>query len=265
MFEQILAKVGLSTDEVKVYELLLKEGELPARAVITGAGLKRGTAYYVLKGLKNKGLLEQFEKHKKAYFRLEPPSRIRDYIEAQGQRLKETSSTVEAVIPQMLSQYNLVLHKPGVRFFEGDAGVKAVAFDSLSSTTEIYSYIDNEAVNKYIADVNREYLKGSRRVKIRKKMITIDSPYIREHAKDMDPATREVRVIQSALPFSTVMQIYDNRVSYITLTDQQKIGVIIEDASIYKMHKTIFEYIWEKATPLGVGKIKQPISSEPAV
>jgi len=262
MFEQILANLSLSKDEISVYELLLKEGELSARQVITGANLKRGTAYYVLRGLKTKGLVEEFAKHKKSYFRLEPPNRLRDYMAQRAEKIKETTSTLEAVLPQMLSQYNLVLNKPGIRFYEGLEGVKLVAMDSLNSRTEIYSYIDNEAVNKYISDINRDYLKESRKLKIKKKMITIDSPYIHEHVKDMDPETREVRIIDSKLSFATVMQIYDNKVSYMTLTDQSMIGVIIEDTAIYTMHHMLFETMWSQAKPLLIGASSKPLVSE---
>jgi hypothetical protein len=48
-------------------------------------------------------------------------------------------------------------------------------------------------------------------------------------------------------PFNSVMQIYDGKISYITLSKTSKIGVIIEDKNIYQMHKSLFEYIWSKA------------------
>ena len=41
------------------------------------------------------------------------------------------------------------------------------------------------------------------------------------------------------------MQIYDNKISYLTLSDKEMIGVIIEDKYIYKMHKDLFEYMWK--------------------
>jgi hypothetical protein len=48
-------------------------------------------------------------------------------------------------------------------------------------------------------------------------------------------------------PFNSVMQIYEGKVSYITLSDKGMIGVIIQDSNIYQMHKSIFEYVWSGA------------------
>jgi hypothetical protein len=45
--------------------------------------------------------------------------------------------------------------------------------------------------------------------------------------------------------FQSVMQIYDNKVSYITLTDDYLVGIIITDQYIADTHKYLFESLWE--------------------
>ena len=55
-------------------------------------------------------------------------------------------------------------------------------------------------------------------------------------------------------PFKTIMQIYNNKISYLALGDENMMGVIIEDPRIYHMHKTLFEHLWN-ITPAPVDPI----------
>ena len=83
---------------------------------------------------------------------------------------------------------------------------------------------------------------------IKKRAILIDSPFARDYLKGYHETITENRYVDyKSYPFFTVMHIYDNKVSYITLTENSKIGVIIEDQNIYQMHKSLFEFTWHNA------------------
>jgi len=70
--------------------------------------------------------------------------------------------------------------------------------------------------------------------------------------KDYHRDTTDTRFIDGKLySFHAVMQIYDSKISYITLSDKSIIGVIIADQTIYQMHKSIFEYTWSTAKSFG--------------
>ena len=49
---------------------------------------------------------------------------------------------------------------------------------------------------------------------------------------------------QSSEIIDTIIYIYDNKVSYITLKENQMMGIIIESATIYNTQKFIFEELW---------------------
>jgi len=246
----LLKEIGLSEKEAKIYQILLKIGVSPANKLILEAEMPRGTVYEILNELTNKGLVEQFEDKKKTHFRVKHPFALKSYLADEIGKIKQAETKLESVLPDFLSIYNLTQNRPGVEFYEGLIGVKKVAMDSLTSQTEIYSYIDNEAVNKFINDINNEYIKKRKKLGIKKKMLTLNNAYIREHAKSFDKDITEIRIINAKYPFATVMQIYDNKISYMTLTDEKMIGVIISDPSIYQMHKSLFEFAWDMAKPL---------------
>lgn len=259
MYEQHLTQSGLTKEQAIVYEVLLKFGALPAGKISSKTAelnekipIKRGLVYKILEQLVDFGLIEkQEEPGKVAIFQVGHPLKIKELIEKKERQAKDAGLALDGVLGSLVSDFNLVSGKPGIQYFEGEEGIKRVVFDSLSSKTEIYQYIDNEAANKYFPEINKEYVKVRKEKEIKKKMITIDSEYIRKNASKYDKDLTDVHLIDGKkYPFATAMSIYDNKISYITLKEDKKIGFIIDDADIAKMHRTLFEYMWESTKSL---------------
>ncbi|MFZ2205708.1 MAG: helix-turn-helix domain-containing protein [Minisyncoccia bacterium] len=246
--ENILKQAGLSEEQAIVYQALLDKGPQKASPLSTWTGIKRGLIYKVLEQLENMNLIE-----KKggagtvAVFYPNHPSLLMDKIERDKKNLELSKEIVQAGLGSFASKYNLITGKPNVRFFEGKEGISEVTNDTLSSKTEIYAYIDSEAVESLYPDLNKEYVGKRMKQKIHKKIISPDSEFERGLAKDSDNEFTETRVLGADFRFATVMQIYDNKISYITLSKDKQIGVIIEDPDIYKTHKAIFEHEWKTA------------------
>lgn len=248
MYGQFLIQAGLTKDQAAVYQVLIQGGLTLARAINQKTGLKRGLVYKILEQLIELGLVEKREDLGKiALFAPTHPGILKKLIENRVQSMKNAEVALDGVMGKLVSDFNLISGKPNVQFFEGTAGIIKIADDSLTSTTEILSFIDNEAVNKYAPEINAEYVKRRRKEGIKKKMISVDGDYIRERIKGFDPETTEVRVIPKNFGFTTVMQIYDNKISYLTLDERRRVGVIIESPEIYQMHKTLFENTWDQA------------------
>lgn len=247
MYEEILIKVGLTQDQAKIYEVLLKKGVMPASKAALNAGLKRSLGYKVLEQLVSLGLVEKIDKKVALYIPVHP-SKIKELIQKKDSELKIIEASLSGALGLMVSDYNLNSGKPNVRFFEGEDGMKKVLEDSLTAKEVIFSYADAEAVEKYIFDINKKYKADRIKYNIKKKILLLDSEFGRNFIRDYDKAVTELKIMPSAPDaFHTVMQIYDNKVSYITLSDVEMIGVIIEDPYIYKMHKQVFQYMWDIA------------------
>lgn len=252
MYKDILLQSGLSANEAVVYEYLLKNGESPAGLINKKTPLKRGVIYNALADLIKKGLVLEKKKKGVAYFIPNHPQKLKEYIETKEGKIKKAEVTLEANLPALVSDFNMVSGRPGVRFYEGLNGIKKVLADSLTAKSTIYTYADIEAIVKYIDDINRTYVKKRDALKIKKKAILIDSPFARDYLKDYHRETTDMRFINYNLyPFNSVMQIYEGKISYITLSEKSMIGVIIEDKNIYQMHKSLFEYAWKKAASFG--------------
>lgn len=252
--ENILIQAGLSEEQAQTYQALLDKGPQRASDLSKWTGIKRGLIYKVLEQLESMGLVsKKGGPGTVAVFSPSHPSLLLSNIERKEKEIALNKEMLASSIGSLSSKYNLIIGKPNVQFFEGADGVAKVAIDSIYSKSEILSYIDNEAVNKYMGDFNKKYVSERKKLNIKKKMLVVDSAYIRNHVKEMDKDTTEVRIISKSEAFGTVMQIYDDKISYTTVSENKKIGVIIEDSDIAKMHRIIFYAAWEKAEALEVG------------
>jgi len=241
-----LKNAGLTAAEIKIYETLLDNGGQTAGQIIVNTKLKRGDCYNKIYDLIGRGLVLESTKSKKLYFELASPDAIESYIEKQIENLSVTQKEIKSILPNIISSYNLSYHKPGVKFFEGEEAIEKITRDALAAQTEILSFVDSEAVDKYMPDINKKFVSTRRKLKIKKRLIVAESATNRHYFKKNNDELTEVRFAKGKFEnFNLNMQIYDNKVSYITLLPDQVIGIIIEDPHIAKLQKQTFDLIWQ--------------------
>ncbi len=248
-----ITDTGLSKEQAVIYEVLLKLGVSPAsaiaKAIPSGTTLSRPLVYKVLEELIGLDLASKSEETGKiAKFTPKHPVAITKVIDEQRERIERTKKQFLATSGKLSSLFNLSVGKPGVQFYEGEDGVWEVLVDSLSATEEILTYADLEAIAKYIPALNAEYSTMREEQDVKKRGLVVDSPEARKFLKSYDGKVTNTKLISASegfLPFQTVVQIYDNKVSYITLTDEYLMGVIVTDQYIANTHKYLFESLWK--------------------
>lgn len=246
--EKILIEAGLSEEQALIYGALLDRGPQKASALATWTGVKRGLIYKVLEQLEAMNLVEKKGgEGTVALFAPLHPSSLINMVEARAKSIMLTKETLTYSLGSLASKFNLLTGKPNVQFFEGKEGILKTANDSLNSKTEIYSFVDADALEKLYPELNKEYVEKRLKLKIKKKIIMTDSPTVRATVPNEDKEFTEQRIVKHDFKFATIVMIYDNKVSFITMDPDRSIGVIIEDKDIYNTHKSLFEYIWGTA------------------
>jgi len=248
-----ITDTGLSREQATVYEVLLKLGETPAsrlaKAIPSTTPLSRPLVYRVLDELIELDLVAKDDPEGKvATFTPKHPVAITKVIDEQKERIERTKKQFMATSGKLSSLFNLSVGKPGVQFYEGKDGVWEVLMDSLIATEEILSYADIDAVNKFIPDQNAEYSALREEQMVNKRVMIVDSPTGRKFIDSYDHTITKAKLIKNSenkLYFQNVMQIYDNKISYITLTDDYLVGIIITDKNIANTHKYLFESLWD--------------------
>lgn len=248
MHKDLFIELGLSQNEAIVYEYLLTSGNSIASDIIKKTPLKRGVIYNALSDLVKKGLIKQGKKDKILSFAPNHPDKLREYVENREREVKKAEISLESQMPILLSSFNLISNQPGVRIYEGKEGLAKTLNDSLSSRTEILTYADIQGMEKYIGRANDRYVQKRKELNIKKRGIVPDTEYARKYLKNYDKSVTDIRFIDAKkYPMFLEMEIYDNKVSFMTFSEKKLIGVIIENEEIYKTQKSIFEIVWENA------------------
>jgi sugar-specific transcriptional regulator TrmB len=252
MYKKELENIGFSEGEADVYLYLLKNGEKSAGEIIDGTKLKRGNTYNILESLVTKNLIIQTIKNKIACFYVENPRSLLQYIDQKKSELENKKNITETLMPSLISIYQLTTNKPVVSYYEGKDGFAHILNDTLTSKTEVLQYIDVEILETHFKKEGEEYLKKRAKLNIEKKLLVIDSPFARKLYENLDEkAVSYVRGIEKGeMPFNVTMYIYDNKVSYTTLTKEKIVAVIIEYKNIYNMHKHIFDVLYKKSSSI---------------
>lgn len=244
--EPVLTEIGLSDKESVIYEILLKSGKIPASPIIRESQLKRATVYSVLDELHKKGLIEKDDSQPITVFRAKHPYSLKGLVQTKVHELQKADEKLDIELSSLIAKYQEGQVRPGVRFFEGKDGMREVLQDTLTSGTEILSIVDTEAVNKHAHDINESYIAKRVQKKLKKRILLLDTPFAREKYKKNREQTEAAFVPLDIATFNTSLHIYDNKVAYITITEEYITSMIMNDAHIYNMHRSLFEYLWKQ-------------------
>jgi hypothetical protein len=101
---------------------------------------------------------------------------------------------------------------------------------------------------KYADKINKKYVEERRNKGIGKKILILDTAENREYIRQQGNNLTDYRILPESIKFNVGMQIYDGKVSYFTLREDNKVAILIEDKNIYEMQRNLFEFLWQIST-----------------
>ncbi len=196
-------------------------------------------------------MVNKRSKDKVSFFSPGHPERLRELIEVQEDELQKAERNLNSNMPKLVSEFNFVSEKPGVKYFEGLDGLKKVLNDTLSSTEPIRSFSDIEAVSKYMEDMDKQHLEQRKKLNLKKRVIVTDSKFTKNYLKNYNrELTRYKFIDHKTHPIYSLVEIYDGKVAYISLSEKAIVSMIITNQNIYNFHKSMFEFVWSRAKKL---------------
>lgn len=131
MFEELLKGIGLSPNEAKVYEAMLKLGEASVQSISLKSGVHRRNVYDSLAKLQEKSLAyESFIKGEK-FFKPADPERLLEI-------LREKEVFVERKLPDLYDLFHSKESKVEAYFHKGIEGFKTYLQDILDTRETVY-------------------------------------------------------------------------------------------------------------------------------
>jgi len=235
----ILKKFGLNEKEIKIYLALLKLGPSSVRKIATESEINRGTSYDILKNLIKLGLVSYYHKVTKQFFVAEDPHKLLEATDNKINDLKNIKEKIAEIIPELKSLHDSTENKPVVKYYEGHNGIKTILQDVLDSTEKEYVVFSSTCISPYLYKAFPTFTKQRIKKNISVKAISIGAGG--EKAK-----LSERKWLSKKEGTPTYILIYSNKVAMISVNqDNQPLGLITEDKSLYHTQLQLFNYIWQ--------------------
>jgi HTH-type transcriptional regulator, sugar sensing transcriptional regulator len=242
-----LQNLGLTQNEAKIYELLLKLGETPVSTLIRETKLKRATVYTALNTLQGKKLIQLNDIKKKLHAKPESPATLLDMIEQQKTEITNTQANLQSLMPFFSTMYMNSTEKPVVKIHEGLEGLKEIYLDTLRENKTIYALARIEAIDTELHDwLQNYYVKQRAKNKVHAKVILASDKLTKWFtSKDVSEFRTTITVPGEQFPFEHEINIYGDKIAFITNNKGAAlIGVTITHPLIAKTAKAWFDLAW---------------------
>lgn len=248
MKEEVLERLGLSPNEIRVYLSLLELGLSNASSIVKKTGLHRPNVYYSINRLQERGLIASCIRQNVNYYQAGNPKRLRQLVREREDDLAQTKRMVEEALPEFNSLMDEARQEgQNVALFRGESGLRAVIDDLLDTAKPNdyyiigYTGIARRTLGSYhVRWDERRVRKG-----IRRKILSS------EENRDLLSKAKltSVRYLpgQYASPASTT--VYADRVVIHLMEDKKPLAIMITSRSLAKVYKNYFRLLWEISKP----------------
>ncbi len=247
-----LEALGLTQKEFDVYVKLLRLGSAPLRKIAEEIGLNRGTTYDALKRLLDVGLVSFVDAKTHRYFTGEDPHKLRGLATRREVAAQEARVALDELLPELEAVLGSSEHRPAVRYYEGESGVRDILEDVLAVTlrhgsgqaelgaeSKTYRIYSSATLRDLVASAWPAFTKTRIRRGIRVRAISLG-----EGGTTAGLDERKWLTKKTSAP--TYIFIYGGKTAYVAADERKRLfGVIIEDAAIASTQTFIFDALWE--------------------
>lgn len=225
-----LERVGLSSNEAKVYLYLIDHGLSKAGRLAKGAELQRSSAYGAINSLVSKGLISYSIVGNIKYFQATGPDRLMEFI-------KEQEQLISDILPELKKRHRANKVEGQVRMFKGEKGVKAVFKDILRTGEENLVFGEDGIFSRRMPVFCKQFVRDQNLNKFKTKVIT------RKRGVSYSNATT-YRFVDKSVESNVAVNIYGDKVGIIIWTDVPE-AIIIENKDAAKSFKSYFNFMWK--------------------
>lgn len=240
-----LQEIGLTQNEVTIYEAVLKLGSTPSGRITYETGLHRSRVYEGLNRLAEKGLVSFVKKGTITYFEATSSEKIVDVLEEDKLRIDEKILKAKAFIPQ-LNQFRESKPTAEAYILQGVEGFKAMRRDSLKYAKKDLLLIgaiarENEVMPLFFEKWDKER---------QEKKILLRTLY-KSDARGKPLLGRqklaEYRYLPPHISNPAVINVYGNRVVNVLWKENYPLCFMMVNQDIADAYRKYFEILWKNA------------------
>lgn len=261
MLHNALRSYGLEENEARVYLTLLELGPATVTEITKKAQITRTLGYSILERLGLLGLVTRTSgSEMKRRYIAEHPRSFLQYVKNRKNQWERNVASAEQLLPDLVALYK-DKEKPVIRYQEGTQGVTRLYEESLQATGEIISVTDVECwQDPELWDWARSYNRNRNKLKIKERILLLDTPQGREWIRTYRPSPYTVYrwvtkdQAKGLMQFGGELTVYDNNVVIALPQRPNRMTAIIESSVLANILRALFEIVWDVATPVSYKK-----------
>lgn len=132
MYHDLFQRLGLSKNEARIYEILLREGALSVGDIATKSNVHRRNVYDALGRLAERGLAFETLESRENQYQAAPPEKLKELM-------LEKERELFAIMPELQGLYEAVPHGDEAYIAKGIESWKNILRDMLRAGEDVYS------------------------------------------------------------------------------------------------------------------------------
>lgn len=253
MLESLLDDFGLSTYEKNAYRVLFNAQRASASEIATKSKVPQAKIYEVLKSLERKGLISQELSKTKTYALNNPESTFAGIMEQRESKIRGLKSKVDTVV-ELFEAINPAVKGEHVKIVHGRENVLETIDRQFKSTKSFYYATAGFKTNDAgLREEVKKMVDGGVSVcfigNIDSRNIWLAEKWAKIGAEIKHSAELEKRVRFSVL---------DKKFASLTLKDEEYTTIVTNSQPIVMTLLDLFQWYWNKATPLKERKAQLP-------
>ncbi len=238
--QQTLGKIGLTTNEVKVYLALIDLGTALAGNVAKKAGLHRRQTYDALHRLIGKGLASYITKSGKKHFRPVDPVRI---IEIARDRERE----IQIILPEIMEKFRKSESKAHAEIYEGTEGLKSVMEMILKEKKKWYTIGSTGKGPVVLPHYLEQFAKKRVRIGIKRKVLLANTKEGRTYHKVLrKQGLVQIKFLPKEIQQPQTIWIFDDKVAIVLVSVECPMVFLIDNKEIAHSYKEYFNLLWKR-------------------
>lgn len=246
---EILRKIGLTENAIRVYSLLLDEGALGIDGIHSNTGIERRHLYDILGKLQNAGLVGFVIEGKRKRYSATHPNRLVNLVEEKKDEMEELETEARKLMPDLVRRFEKKKDETKVDIYRGINGMKTI-FEETLQHKENYYVAGNWGIIRFMPKGFWDRYNAKR---IRNNVVwwdLVDQGHAWKEFGVKGMNVKEPYYNYRVMPFKSssphVIFIYGN-VSVQVIWQENPIAVRIESKTIADSYRKYFWYLWKLA------------------
>lgn len=243
----ILARLGLSKKEAKVYMACLRLGTSPASIIAARAEVNRATSYNILESLIKKGFIRQIRRRGADRYEATDPKTLHIALDGQMQQaLNEFEQRQEILRSAMPTLRTLALPYesfPKVSFVEGLAAIGNVYAEALDSENGFLGVFDPQHTLPPFEEMTKKILERANKQKAHIREIAVAGPQAKEYKALVKNPNHKIKILPKKYKFSGDYILTKSKL-YLVSIEPYPVAVAVESKHIVEDQRAIFELLW---------------------